>query len=146
MVTKGIVEKIIDTYTVKVRMPIFDAIKEAKNGVKTEDLSTAIICTLPNSSNVVSVNDVVFVAFEDDDYSKPIIIGHLFREALTDTKLNVNFGTLTTSSTTRLNKDTYIGEVRPNEIQALLGVKENIQNQLDDLYEKLESIIESLGD
>lgn len=140
MITKGIVEKIITPYNVKVRIPLFDAIEEAKNGVSTEDLSDAVICTLPNSANVLSEGDIVFVAFEDDYISKPIIIGHLYREIKSNTKIDLNLNNLTTNSTTKLNKDTYIGNIKPKEISYLSGVKDNIQNQIDNLKDLIEEL------
>lgn len=140
MITKGIIEKIINPYSVKVRIPIFDATKEAKEGVKTDELSNAIICALPNSGNLLEVNDVVFVAFEDNDIAKPIIIGHLYKEVKTNTKIDLELNNLKTFSTTKLNKDTYIGEVKPSELKALLGVRENIQNQIDNLNDLIEEL------
>ena len=131
MVTKGIVTEVLNEYKAKVRIPLYDSVESAKGSTLDKDLSTATICTLPNLSNPVSVGDVVYVSFEDGDKSKPVILGHLHKENKTKTKVNLDVGNITTSSTTQLGYQTSIGNIRPTEIARLTGVKENVQHQID---------------
>lgn len=140
MITKGIVEKIISPYLIKVRLPIFDKIEEAKDSTKVNDLSEATICTLPNSGNQVDIGDIVFVGFEDNDYSKPIILGHLFKESLAKANIDITTRLFTTTSLTKLYKQTYIGEVTPQEIECLKNIESNIQGQLKVINERLDKL------
>ena len=139
MLTKGIVEKVITPYKVKVRLPIFDAIEGTRNATETNELSEAIICSLPNSNNLVQIGDIVIVGFEDNDTSKPIILGHLLKENTSKSFADLKIGALTTSGNTNLSRDTYIGNVKPSEIEALSGIESNIQGQINNLYDKLGS-------
>ena len=45
MITRGIVEKIIDQYSVKVRIPILDKVGASDAATPTDELNTAVICT-----------------------------------------------------------------------------------------------------
>lgn len=140
MVTKGIVEEIITPYQIKVRLPIFDGAKNTKYSVTNEELALSTICSISGSSNQVNVGDVVFVAFEDNDMGKPIIIGQLYAENINTTLLNLNIGALTTNSITTLNKNTWIGEINPEEIKCLKDVNGNIQLQFNDIREQFKVI------
>ena len=145
MITKGIVEDIIDTYQVRVRLPIFDKVDGAKNATKNEDLSIGTVCCLPNSSYQVNVGDVVFVGFEDNDISKPIILGQLYRDVDSNTLMTLILGTLETKTSTVLSENTTIGDVSANEIKCLSGIKTNIQQQLNSIIEDISKIKEKLG-
>jgi hypothetical protein len=138
MITKAIVEEIISPYSARVRMPILNAIKGAKQSTPTDELSIATICTIPNAKNNINVGDIVFVGFEDNDYSKPIIIGHLFKENKTkdlydNTSLDLVLRSLNVQYDTTLSSNTKIGEVIGKEIQCLQGIRSNIQKQIDDI-------------
>ena len=141
MITKGIVEEVLGTKA-KVRLPIYDGIDGAKNSTKTKDLYSATICSLPNIDNPVSVGDIVFVSFEDNDNSKPVILGHLYRKEKTENNSDINVRLLTVNSTTKLTKDTFIGEVKPLEIQMLQGLRGNIQSQFNDIKDDLDKNID----
>ena len=136
MITKGIVEDIIDTYQVRVRLPIFDKIDGAKNATKNEDLSIGTVCCLPNSSYQVNVGDVI---------SKPIILGQLYRDVDSNTLMTLILGTLETKTSTVLSENTTIGDVSANEIKCLSGIKTNIQQQLNSIIEDINKIKEKLG-
>ena len=89
MLQKGIIETIENKYTVKVRVPKYDQIKADSMGTKTEDLANGIVCTLPGMNITYSVGDVVLVAFENDELSKPVILGLLYREQESDSVLEI---------------------------------------------------------
>lgn len=136
MITKGIVEEVLSQYKVKVRLPIFDGVKSNKNEV----LNSATICTLPSIDNVVTVGDIVFVGFEDNDLGKPIVIGQLFSSKSNNTKSDLKLNTLYTESITKLSSSTWIGAITPKEINSLYGVRDFIQNQLDELNSRLKKL------
>ena len=55
MITKGIVEKIIDTYTAKVRLPVYDGMPIGTISVPTDDLSSATVCTISVSALRITI-------------------------------------------------------------------------------------------
>lgn len=135
MVTKGIIEEIIDTYKAKVRLPVFDALEGTQSGISNNNLCVATNIVIANMTNPVSVGDVVFVTFEDNDNSKPIILGHLYKQKLSATKPNLSLGGLEATGTIKLSKFTSIGDVSYKEIQALIGINANIKDTVDNIRE-----------
>lgn len=138
MITKGIVEEIISPYEVRVRIPILDRSPTSSIATSTENLNIATICALPNCYINLQVGDVVFVGFEDNTYYKAVILGHLCREASSTTYADLILGNLTVKDSVRL------GEVTQFEINQLIGVRDNLQNQIDNLSEKIDLIQQKL--
>jgi hypothetical protein len=131
MLFKGIIEKILDDYTVKVRIPFLHKISSALNYTLTEDLPNSQICTLPNTRPNIRVGDVVIVGFENNDLSRPLILGHLFSDNESTTACSPVFNSMEVRYDTILGSNTSIGDITPQQLQCLLGVKENIQQQLN---------------
>lgn len=140
MLTKGIVEKVIDNYSAKVRLPIFNKSKDAIGATPLDELSEAIICTLPNSVLGLQVGDIVIVGFEDNNINKPIVLGYLSAEDITTSGADLQVNSLKVKLDTHLSEDTSIGEITSDELKALLNVKSNIQWQLDVLNQKVDNI------
>lgn len=145
MVTKGIVEEIINIYQAKVRLPVYDGFADTKNATPSNELTIASICNIPNIYNTIAVGDIVYVAFEDNDLGNPVILGQLYKEemhTLADIKLNsANINQLTVNKNASLPQNTSIGSISSKEIAALSGVKDNIQNQIDNSIIYSQSII-----
>ena len=89
MLQKGIVEKIIDRYSCKVRIPKYDKLKSSVTGTSTEDLATAIISAMPGTEISYVVGDVVLISFENDEISKPVVMGLLYRKSDTESAITV---------------------------------------------------------
>ena len=136
MITKGIVEDIIDEYFVRVRMPVYNGVTTAPSYVATEDLPQATICTLPSCKPNLQVGDVVFVGFEDNDFNKPIILGHLYGDFVKEFGADITLNSLTVQVNTQLSEDTSIGNVTPDNIKALQGAHDNLQAQIDILSDQ----------
>lgn len=79
MISKAFIEKKIDDYTYKVRIPRFNKSSSSTYSSKDIDLYTATICYLPGIIPYYDINDVVFVAYENNESSNPVIIGKLYR-------------------------------------------------------------------
>ena len=90
MIQKGIIAQVIDKYTYKVRIPKYDKVGYATNSTKLEDLSSGIVCTIPGIDISYTIGDVVLVSFENDEISKPIILGLLYRENKSDADISVS--------------------------------------------------------
>ena len=145
MITKGIIEK-VDGYKALVRLPIYNNSAASKHSTKTEDLPKATFCSLPNIEIPFAKGDIVFVGFEDNDTNKPIILGHLYKAEGNPATPGLNLSTLKTSSSTKLSNNTWIGDVTPNELSALSGIKGNIQKQIDNLLSNTSASNNSSGD
>lgn len=102
MIQKGIIAQVIDRYTYKVRIPKYDKLQEASHGTRTEDLASGIVCTIPGIDLSYSVNDVVLVSFENDELSKPIILGLLYRDHNSNSDISVS------------NVDSSLGDIQNN--------------------------------
>ena len=132
--TRGIVEKVIDKYTILVRLPLYDKGPNAADAVPTESLPAAVICSPPRLSYNIMVGDIVFVSFEDNNRNKPVIVGYLYREALTESQYSdIILGNLEVKNQANLPRDTSIGDISNLEISYLFGLKDNIQYQIDKL-------------
>ena len=74
MIVKGIIKSIdYSGNTCTVRIPIFES---AAN--ENEVVISAILSTLPGIYNGYKEEDVVFIAFENNDYDMPVVIGKLY--------------------------------------------------------------------
>lgn len=90
MLQKGIVEKIIDKYSCKVRIPKYDKLQSSVSGTSTNDLPTAIISAMPGTEISYVVGDVVLLSFENDELNKPVILGLLYRKFDTESAITVS--------------------------------------------------------
>ena len=142
MFTRAIIEEKITPYQNKVRIPIFDRSKDASLHTKTKDLNIAVASLPKGIYNNLDVNDVVFVAFEDNDLGAPVIIGQLYREALTKDSSNplLNSRVLNVSDQATLPINTTIGTIDYSKIFFLDNVKSDIQAQIDDISKRLSKL------
>ena len=89
MIQKGIIAQVIDKYNYKVRIPKYDKIESATYSTKLDDLSSGIVCSIPGIDIAYVEGDVVLVSFENDELSKPVILGLLYREEKKDSDILV---------------------------------------------------------
>lgn len=120
MITKGIVEDIVTPYLIKVRIPTLDGIEESAYGNSREELREATICTLNGTSNTVAKGDIVFVGFEDNDNSKPVILGHLQKSTTGDNKSNAILNDFTATGNITLSRNTSIGDISYRDLETLV--------------------------
>ena len=140
MITRGIVEKIYSKNSVAVRVPLFDKSATSASRTPTESLGVASICILPNSIPNVRVGDVVYVGFENNDISKPVIIGYVYIDREYLTKQGLSLETIDVSTNALLPVSTRIGNITPEEIATLSGIKSNIQEQINFLIEEINEL------
>lgn len=144
MIARGIVEKVYDKQTVAVRVPIFDKSKTSNEGVATDLLGKASICVLPNCIPNVRVGDVVYVGFENNDKSKPIIIGYVYIDKEYSTRQGISAQSIDVLATASLPKETTIGSVSSYSISMLQGTRANVQGQIDELEERIARLEQAL--
>lgn len=143
MVTKGIITEIINKYQARVRIPIYNKAEESPTATPNEELSIGPVNTLPGINPNISVGDVVIIAFEQDIYTDPVILGLLYTENSSRGFSDVKAGELSVISEAILPSKTTIGSVKGDQIASLENVKGNIQNQIDLLSDKFTEITES---
>ena len=145
MVTKGIVEELIDDYKVRVRIPSFNGIQGTAAATDTKDLYAATIATIPNCKLNLQLKDIVYLAFEDNKLDSPVIIGQLSRATTTEQNAIMKLDTLNVGVDAYLPSYTHIGDVTPQEINCLKGINKNLQIQLEILSERIAKLEEELN-
>lgn len=144
MITRAIVEEVINPHQVKVRIPIFDASEQSSLHTNSKALNIATVCTLPNFLLNIQVGDVLFVGFEDNTSYKTVVLGYLSRSNQTATLSDIHVNSLIADGVCQLSSNTSIGDVLPLEIKTLKGAKDSLQNQIDLLKEDLQNQIDLL--
>lgn len=140
MITRGIVEEVVDRYNVKVRLPLLDGVENSSQRKSSKDIRTMVICSLPRVDLNLQVNDIVFVAFEDYDETNAVVLGCLFRENASSTLANINAMSLYVEGGAVLPQSTSIGDVTDMEISYLSGLTDNIQKQLNSIVDRIATL------
>lgn len=92
MITKAIIQSINGAGNrCIVRMPLFET--AASSAPVTAE---ALVNITPGLFNNLNVNDVVFIAFEENALEKPVILGKLFKGSLNEAGVNGGMGILDT--------------------------------------------------
>ena len=134
MLTKGyIVELSTSTNNkFKVRIPLFDS--AGQDTLTNEDnIVEATLCYEPSNLDSYEVGDCVFIEFENDEESKPVIIGKLYT---IDSKGNRGLGNLSTlnvSSSATLPLDSTLGDVKLQAIIDSLKLSKANSDRIDQL-------------
>ncbi len=142
MITKGIVEELVDIYRIRVRIPLIDRTPQSSLHTSTENLNVALVCTLPGCDPNIKPGDVVFVAIDDTLEQEAIILGYLYRSKDTETYCDLVLNELTVKSKVTLPFETYIGNTTGKDISNLSGTRDNVQKQLDELKKQVDFLIE----
>lgn len=131
MIVKAIIESKISKNKYKVRVPILDKIKGASLG--SDNLSIADICLSVNSDLNFNINDVVYLNYENNDKSKPVIIGCLSK----NNKSNFIFDSLIINNFAKLSNNIKIGDITYKELSCLIGSNDLIEDQIISLNNNL---------
>lgn len=127
MITKGyIISKATNPTKFTVRLPIFEtANSNEANIYKPFTLDASLLMT-PGNYMGYNIGDCVFIGFEDNDYSKPVILGKLFTgdTETPNTVKEVN-NQLLVNSGAILPANTSIGNVSAQDLKALEGIGGN---------------------
>lgn len=108
----------------KIRIPILDGFEDSNDSTPNNQLSEATLCNLPGIENPLSIGDIVYVDFEDNNLARPVILGHLYLgdrgklDTKTTTSIGLTLGSLNVedrkninSSNANLPINTSIGEI-----------------------------------
>lgn len=140
MITKAIVEQIVDQYNIRVRIPIIDRTSKSSIHTSTKNLNVATICTVPGCAPNLQVGDVVIVAIDETLDEKVVILGHSYRNSPSSTYPDVSVNHLNVKVECTLPIETTIGDVTGHDLQKVSGVTANIQHQLNSLLERIQNL------
>ena len=80
MITRAIVDTVINKYNVRIRIPKKHKIETANGATPSNQLPVATICYQPGYPLAYNKGDIVYIEYENEDYSKPVILGKLYNE------------------------------------------------------------------
>lgn len=137
MITRGVIEQVVDSFHVKVRIPTLDRVSSSSVYTATENLNTATYASVPGCGVQLQPGDIVIVHVASEAVT---IIGYLYRPEAISKRCSFNLDVLDVSECAKLPKNTTIGDVNSESISMLNGVRSNIQEQLDDIIKKLDEL------
>lgn len=141
MLTRAIVEKVINEYTYKVRIPMFDRIQGDAEYTDYNSLREAVACVPKGINNSIKEGDIVFIIFENNGMTEPVIIGQLYREAVVNIPdSSINCRSLKVTETVQLPKDILIGEIDYSKLFMLANLTSDVQEQIDTLTAKIDAL------
>ena len=119
MILKGIISSYPnEDNKIKIRIPRYHRPVGASGYTPLEDLPDATVISMPGIKPQYIPGDIVYVDFENDDLSKPCIIGKLnYPNDTINSVSNAIFGDITVQSVTKLSPDTTIGKIQSDDLQ-----------------------------
>lgn len=97
----------------------------------------ATICSDAGVTPLLKADDLVVVAFEDNNYGKPMVIGRFFNSSKVDA--SAEFKDLTVKGSTMLSTSTNIGDVTYDNIKGLKGYTGTLTTDLANLETKVKN-------
>ena len=135
MITTGIILSKNGANSYNVNIPDLVDDNETFNFVAT-------VCSSINNKLDLKINDVVYINFENNRRENPIIIGVLVND---ESNADVNLNSLKVKRNFQLPQQTSIGAINSTNLNSLIGVSENIQNQLDSIDKKFLDIKDEIN-
>lgn len=146
MLTKAYIQDILSPHAVQIRIPLYNKIEGVEGATPNSELAIACVCTLPNFITNVQAGDIVIVGFEEDNISKPVILGYLSTSNVLTALTDVTCNQLITKGDTTLDEHTTIGEVKPESIKCLKNLKDNVSATFEATSKELQLIHEDISD
>lgn len=130
-----VIEQIPNTNLFRVRIPTINGYS-GNTSTPDSELPLATLCTLPNVDNVVRAGDIVYVAFEENDYGRPVILGQLYRpQNLYNTYIDIQARSITVKDGNNddtcivtLPTKTQIGDITYKKLTDVVSTFDNTSN------------------
>lgn len=142
MILKGIISSYPnEDNKIKIRIPRYHRPVGASGYTPLEDLPDATVISMPGIKPQYIPGDIVYIDFENDDLSKPCIIGKLnYPNDTIDSVSNAIFGDVTVQSVTTLSSNTTIGQIQPKDlqytVQGFINLSSNESGSMQNYYYK----------
>ena len=140
MLTKAYISEVISSHTIRVRVPLYNKIEGVNGATPKNELAIACVCSLPNFVTAPQVGDIVIVGFEEDDISKPVILGYLSRNAAQSSITDIRCNKLVALDDVILDAHTTIGDIKPENIECLKNLRDNIKQTFDTTKTTIDNI------
>ena len=131
MLCRAIIESVLGSYKVKVRIPSIHKGETSVAACPQEDVPMSIVSVPAGIYPALKLGDTVLVGFENDNIDKPVVIGLLFNDKCKSTTANGVLNSLEVKVNSKLPYDTTIGNVSKQSLSYLQGLDSNAQKQLD---------------
>lgn len=146
MITKAYISEVFSPNKVRVRVPLFNKIDGVNGSTPKNELSMACVCSLPNCKVAPQSGDVVLVGFEEDNTSKPVVLGFLSKESDISSTVDIKCEKLEALGDVILDKRTTIGKVTPENIECLEGLEDNVDEKFESLDTDIDKINEAASE
>lgn len=140
MVCKAIVQSKLSDYKVTVRIPSIQKGLESIGATPQNQIPTATISIAPGIYPSLRTGDTVIVSFEDDDLSRPIILGILYTQNCKGVLADIVGNSLVIKVNAKLPEETSVGKVTSKSIKNLENLSENVQDRLNKDKKRLNNL------
>lgn len=139
MITKAKIESILnDGNYATVRIPMYNKASTAVGATHSNHLNSAPIVALPGITPKYQVGDTVYVAFEDDDTSQPVILGNII-SAATNSISNIKVHSIEATSDIQMPGKINLGNTEYNEVDINVAIR-----KLNDALKRIEKLEEQI--
>lgn len=131
--TRAFIEGKVDDFHYRVRIPILNKLNSSVGATPTKELAIATIATPPGISPKFKNGDLVFIEYEEQDTSKPVIVGRMFNTLTSSIVSDAQFDSVKVSVNAKLPNDSTVGNNNSQNLKYLNGLTTNVQTNLDTL-------------
>lgn len=131
--TRAFIEGKVDDFHYRVRIPILNKLDSSVGATPTKELAIATIATPPGISPKFKNGDLVFIEYEEQDTSKPVIVGRMFNTLTSSIVSDAQFDSVQVSVNAHLPNDSTVGNNNSQNLKYLNGLTTNVQTNLDTL-------------
>lgn len=131
--TRAFIEGKVDDFHYRVRIPVLNKLDSSVGATPTKELAIATIATPPGISPKFKNGDLVFIEYEEQDTSKPVIVGRMFNTLTSSIVSDAQFDSVQVSVNAHLPNDSTVGNNNSQNLKYLNGLTTNVQTNLDTL-------------
>lgn len=139
MITKALIMSRFENKFM-VRIPLFES-----SGNLHEVIIPATLCYTPGNLDAYKDGDVVYVGFENNEISNPVILGKLYTGPEQAAQTYTFNDSLKTVSSAELPKKTSIGEFSPEEVYATFKSRQIFEDRITELEQKMNVLLGIVG-